>query len=110
MKKLTVDNIRDIIAGKLNYISSELSARPLYRLVNRNLWYVAFVSDKVVPEFENTNAFDVQFSFGEDYTYTATVYGYVEESGKHIYYLQFTDISINFFLQGKYLLAFPQNM
>jgi len=90
MDKLTVSNIADIIAGKLRSVSAEVSARPLYRLVEQNLWYVAFVSDKEAPEFTNDNIFQVQFSFGEDYIYSATVCGHTEESGKYIYSLKFT--------------------
>lgn len=102
INKLTVGNINDIFAGKsiagvsrsTETTASEPSgtSRPLYRLVEQNLWYVVFVADKSIPEFENkSNSFDVVFSAGDTKTYTGTVMGGTEDSGKHIYYLQFKD-------------------
>lgn len=91
MTKLTVKNINDILQGKSSYTSSEATAsRALYRLVSQNEWYVVMICDEKVPEFENNSAFQVEFSYGEDYKYTATIYGHNSESGKEIYYLAFS--------------------
>ncbi len=90
MTKLTVKNINDILQGKTNYTSTETASRALYRLVNQNEWYVVMICDEKVPEFENQSAFQVEFSYGEDYKYSATVCGHNSESGKEIYYLAFS--------------------
>ena len=91
MTKLTVKNINDILQGKSSYTSQETTAsRALYRLVSQNEWYVVMICDEKVPEFENKTAFQVEFSYGEEYKYSATVFGHNSESGKEIYYLAFS--------------------
>ncbi len=96
MEKLTVKDIENIIAGKLNYTT--VTEYPLYRLVERDLWYVVMVSGEEISEFSNDNTFYVQFSFGD--VSQATVYGWTEEAGKYIYYLEF-DKPVDKFLSAR---------
>ena len=52
---------------------------------------MVMICEDEVPEFENNTAFQVEFSYGEDYKYSATIYGHNSESGKEIYYLAFSE-------------------
>lgn len=91
MELLTVKNINNILNGTFSYESAAAQSKPLYRLVDRNEWYVALVMDKEVIEFAQDTAFTVTFSFGADYTYTASVVGHVSESGKELYFFRFSE-------------------
>lgn len=94
MTKLTVKNINDILEGKSSYTTTDAEAtasRALYRLVDQDEWYVVMICEDEVPEFENNTAFQVEFSYGEDYKYSAAIYGHNSESGKEIYYLAFSE-------------------
>ncbi|MGI6664251.1 MAG: HlyD family efflux transporter periplasmic adaptor subunit [Christensenellaceae bacterium] len=92
LEELTVKNINAILQGKTSEIAEEtFAARPLYRLVDKNLWYVVFVSDKAVPEFETDASFKIAFSHDSNFSYTASIDGHREDKGKHIYYLKFTE-------------------
>lgn len=106
IKKLTVKNIQDIMAGKadLSAVAGQAQgesttgnntvSRPLYRLVKQNLWYVVIISDEKVPEFENADsAFRVDFGSSVESAepYTAHVVSCEEDAGKYIYALEFTD-------------------
>ncbi len=91
MEKLTVKDIDRIYNGTYLKSASQTGVRPLYRLVDNNLWYVVMVSKEAIAEFENDTAFKVEFSFGEDYTYSATVEDSQKEGKKYIYYLKFTE-------------------
>lgn len=92
MQNLTVQNIQDITAGKSFYQQDGQDVtKPLYRLVEQNLFYVVMVADEQVPEFANNTAFQVQFSGDEESTYVGKVIGYVEDSGQYLYYLEFNE-------------------
>ena len=92
MQNLTVQNIQDITAGKSFYQQDGHDVtKPLYRLVEQNLFYVVMVADEQVPEFANNTAFQVQFSGDEECTYVGKVIGYVEDSGQYLYYLEFNE-------------------
>ena len=92
MPLLTVKNIDNILNGTFTYdTSSSAQSKPLYRLVNRNEWYVVMIADKPVAEFEQDTAFTVTFSFGSDYTYTASVCDHISESGKELYFFKFNE-------------------
>jgi len=90
MYKLTVKDIEDVINGKTYYaVSGENSARPLYRLVDRDDWYVVALSDREVPEFENDTAFQVRFTENDDLKYVGKIEGIKQEDGKYKYYFHF---------------------
>ena len=92
MPLLTVKNIDNILNGTFTYdTGSSAQSKPLYRLVNRNEWYVVMIADKPVAEFEQDTAFTVTFSFGSDYTYTASVCDHISESGKELYFFKFNE-------------------
>ena len=92
MRLLTVRNINNILNGTFTYDTSATSqSKPLYRLVDRNKWYVVMIAEQEIPQFEQNTAFTVTFSFGADYTYTASVYDHISESGKELYYFKFDE-------------------
>ena len=97
MTKLTPANIADVFAGKSIVPTSgnepsQTSARSLYRLVEQNEWYVVFVADSRIAEFENpSNVFNVEFSAGENLTFRGSVSESQESGGKYLYYLKFTE-------------------
>ena len=97
MTKLTPANIADVFAGKSIVPTSgnepsQTSARSLYRLVEQNEWYVVFVADSRIAEFENpSNVFNVEFSAGENLTFSGSVSESQESGGKYLYYLKFTE-------------------
>ncbi len=126
MKELTVSNIEDIISGRYSSsaFESDDAAKPLYRLVNADTWYITVIEDQIIPEFENTNAFSAVFSDSSDSIYSATVIPFDEttpykrDGSKYIYYLEFTgDVSpllmtrnVNFTLSADYVgLQLPAN-
>ena len=77
MQNLTVQNIQDITAGKSFYQQDGQDVtKPLYRLVEQNLFYVVMVADEQVPEFANNTAFQVQFSGDEESTYVGKAVSY----------------------------------
>lgn len=85
LDKLTVKSINDIVNGKFTDTMEGSGAKPLYRMVERNEWYIALVFNKPVPEFENKGQFTLSFSFGNDYTYDAEIYGHYTDAKKEIY-------------------------
>lgn len=92
MDKLTVKNIQDITAGKSFYKQDgESVTKPLYRLVEKDLFYVVMISNQRVPEFANNTAFKVEFSGDSQAVYVGKILGYVENSGKYLYYMQFNE-------------------
>lgn len=90
MYKLSVKDIEDVLNGKKYYaVAGENSARPLYRLVDRDDWYVVALSSREVPEFENDTAFQVRFTENDELKYVGKVEGRKEEDGKYKYYFHF---------------------
>ena len=92
MPLLTAKNINNILNGTFTYDTTAVTqSKPLYRLVDRNQWYVVMVTDHEIPQFEQDTAFTVTFSFGADYTYTASVHDHISESGRELYYFKFNE-------------------
>ena len=89
---LTVKNINNILNGTFRYDtgSEQTFNKPLYRLVERNNWYVVMIADEEIPQFEGNTEFTVTFSFGSDYTYTANISDHISEGGKELYCFHFT--------------------
>ncbi|MBR3304984.1 MAG: hypothetical protein IKI74_04070 [Christensenellaceae bacterium] len=105
MKKLTAQQLTDIVNGKIYYtIPDTNAARPLYRLVNEHEWYICMISDTVIPEFENNNIFNVYIDGDRDIRYHATVDGYTESGKKYIYYLEFADSLKELLLQRSVIM------
>ncbi len=126
MKELTVANIEEIMSGRYSseVFNSDDAAKPLYRLVDANKWYITIIEDSIVPEFENTNTFTAVFNDSSEDIYSATVIPfdetvpYKKDGSKYIYYLEFTgDVSsllmarnVNFTLSADYVgLQIPAN-
>jgi putative membrane fusion protein len=92
MPLLTAKNINNILNGTFTYDTTAVTqSKPLYRLVDRNQWYVVMITDHEIPQFEQDTAFTVTFSFGADYTYTASVHDHISESGRELYYFKFNE-------------------
>lgn len=92
MPLLTARNINNILNGTFTYDTTAVTqSKPLYRLVDRNQWYVVMITDHEIPQFEQDTAFTVTFSFGADYTYTASVHDHISESGRELYYFKFNE-------------------
>ena len=90
MTKLTTQNIEDILGGKSFYKQDTATAtNPLYRLVDQNLWYVVFMTEERVPEFENNTAFKVRFFEGDDDVYVGNVIDCVQDGSNYLYYFEF---------------------
>lgn len=87
--KLTVANINDVIAGK-GINKGEALQRPLFRLVNPNKWYVLVPSKARISEFENGNAFSIEFGDNKDEVYSGQVVKRKEDAGGEIYQFEFT--------------------
>lgn len=90
MKNLTISNINSIYSGKFSFESS-INTKPLYRLVDRNEWYVVITTEKEIDQFKDNSIFVVSFSFGNDYTYNGMICDHREEDGKHLYSVKFID-------------------
>ena len=93
MMKLTVSDISNILDGKSYYtLTDSTTSRPLYRLVEKNNWYVVVISESRIPEFESKNtAFQVKFGGADSDTYTAKIAEVREEGKNYIYYFHFND-------------------
>ena len=93
MMKLTVTDISNILDGKSYYtLTDSTTSRPLYRLVEKNNWYVVVISESRIPEFESKDtAFQVKFGGADSDTYTAKAMEVREEGKNFIYYFHFTD-------------------
>ncbi|MBQ9942715.1 MAG: hypothetical protein IJP03_06895 [Christensenellaceae bacterium] len=92
LKKLTVQNISDILQGKTFYKSeTAVEGRPFYRVVDPNEWYVIVICDEEVDEFYNGMAFNVKFGDEKDVSYTASISDHREDSGKHSYTFTFKE-------------------
>ena len=90
MSNLTVKTINNVLSGRLG-IDLSNTVKPLYKVVDRNDWYIAVVKDKEVPEFLEGQKFVVAFSFGNDYTYEGKLVSHLEDNGKYIYIFNFEE-------------------
>ena len=90
MGNLSVKTITNVMNGRLNIDLSD-SVKPLYKIVNRNDWYIAVVMDTEMPEFTENNKYVLAFSFGSDYTYDGTMTQVIEDGGKYIYVFNVKD-------------------
>ncbi len=90
MNNLTVKTINNVLSGRLG-IDLSNTVKPLYKVVDRNDWYIAVVKDKEVPEFLEDQKFVVAFSFGNDYTYEGKLVSHLEDNGKYIYIFNFEE-------------------
>jgi len=93
MVKLSVSDITNILEGKSYYtLTDSTTSRPLYRLVEKNNWYVVVISDIEIPEFSSKDtAFQVNFGGSNSDNYTAKVTEVRTEGKNYIYYFHFTD-------------------
>ena len=90
MGNLTVKTINNILSGRLG-IDLSNTVKPLYKIVDRNDWYIAVLMDKAVPEFIEEQKYVVAFTFGNDYTYEGRLVSHVEDNGKFIYIFNFQE-------------------
>ena len=93
MMKLSISDISNILDGKSYYtLTDSTTSRPLYRLVEKNNWYVIVISETEIPEFASKDtAFQVKFGGEDSDTFTAKVAEIREEGKNFIYYFHFTD-------------------
>lgn len=90
MKKLSLQTLDEIYNGKTYYSAdTENATRPLYRLVDRNIWYTVTVSEKEIPEFQTGSAFRVMFQGDEQLEYSGIVVDCIRDSGKFVYFFEF---------------------
>lgn len=93
MLKMSVSEITSILDGKSYYtLTDSTTSRPLYRLVDKNNWYVMVISDVQIPEFETKNtSFQVKFGGSDTGSYTAKVSEFRKDGKQFVYYFHFED-------------------
>ena len=93
MKKMSIAEITSILNGTSYYtLTDSTTSRPLYRLVDKNNWYVIVISDVEIPEFESKDtAFQVTFGGSDTGTYTAKATDMRKDGKQYVYYFHFED-------------------
>ena len=93
MEKLNKKDIDEILAGKTSKLTEadNKAARPFFRLVNAQKWYVATYSDQKVAEFFKNTSYTLTFKDIYNKKYTGKLVDERKDTRGYIYTFQMSD-------------------